>query len=561
MAISAATCAERATSDLLITPDWEVNMELCDIINMYPGQAKDALKVIKKRLGNKSPKVQLLALSVLDTLGKNCGENIFQAIIERSILSDMVKIVKKKPDLSVREKILILIDTWQEALGGPGGRHPKFYAAYNELRSAGVVFPPRDVNSVLLFTPPQTHSIDTFPTDEEAAAIQASLQSDPSELSLSEVKNAKGLADVLNEMLDALDPRNSEGLNQEIIVELVEQCRDYRTRVMTLVSSTLDEELLCQGLGLHDCLECVLQRHDDIVKGVTRHGKGIEVAPISPITNVNHEDDESEDEFAYLSHRSGRNGIQGLSKRTRTPKSESRQSPSNMPVKQNGLTFNGWTEYAQSSPPLPLPPSPKRPIITDTSMNDHLSGDTFNHGRSSKTTEPPMHSISNHNNSNPGSLFSPSPPPYASYANSPSKFSASPVYDEPTSTDVSEKLSSPPWESPTVGNLPPPPGRYTQRQQFFEQKTSIGGNHSSSSSGSSYDSLVGQTQNLSLNSPTRTKPKQDDALFKDLVDFVRTRNSPSKASGSRPPPSNTVAIFVFLSNNSLSASTDIFSAT
>ncbi|KAI3826088.1 hypothetical protein L1987_00130 [Smallanthus sonchifolius] len=262
----------RATSDMLIGPDWSMNLEICDICNHDPVQVKDVVKGIKKRLGSKNPKVQLLALTLLETIVKNCGDFVHMHVAERDLLHDMIKIVKKKPDFHVKEKILVLIDTWQEAFGGARARYPQYYAAYHELLRLGANFPQRSERSAPVFTPPQTQPITSIPhnlqnPENENGTGMPPAEAEFSTLSLTEMQNARGIMDVLAEMLTAIDPEKKEGLRQEVIVDLVEQCRAYRKRVVHVVNSTSDESLLSQGLALNDDLQRVLSKHEALLSG------------------------------------------------------------------------------------------------------------------------------------------------------------------------------------------------------------------------------------------------------------------------------------------------------
>lgn len=264
---------ERATSDFLIGPDWALNLEICDVLNRDPGQAKHIVRGLKKRIGHRNSKIQILALTLLETVIKNCGDIVHMHVAEREVLHEMVKIVKKKPDYHVREKILALIDTWQEAFGGPRAKYPQYYAAYQELLHAGAPFPSRSEQSAPVFTPVQTQPLGSYPqnirdSDSQQPEAESSVEAEFPTLSLTEIQNARGIMDVLAEMLTALEPSsNKEGLRQEVIVDLVEQCRTYKQRVVHLVNSTSDESLLCQGLALNDDLQRVLSKHESISSG------------------------------------------------------------------------------------------------------------------------------------------------------------------------------------------------------------------------------------------------------------------------------------------------------
>lgn len=224
----------------------------------------------------------------------------------------MVKIVRKKADMNVRDKILVLLDSWQEAFGGPRGKYPQYFWAYDELRRTGVEFPERVEQSVPIFTPPPTHSRTELPQpgygmpSHIASRLDEAMASDVPQLSLSEIEAARGGMEVLAEMLHAVDPKDKNAVKNEVIVDLVEQCRSSQRRVLQLVNTTLDEELLQQGLVLNDDLQNVLAKHDAIASGSPLPQELITYSSNAPSASAPYEEDEAEDDFSQLARRPSR---------------------------------------------------------------------------------------------------------------------------------------------------------------------------------------------------------------------------------------------------------------
>lgn len=603
MAANASTLIDKATSDLLIGPDWGMNLEICDMINYDPGQAREVVKAIKKRLGNKSGRVQFLALTVLETVMKNCGEVVHQNVAEKELLNDMVKIVKKKSDMVVRDKILVLLDSWQEAFGGPSSKYPQYYIAYDELRRAGVEFPERTADAVPIFTPPPTRppqsyqqpSYGSFPqpyppygsppsssygsppyAPARLDAVMAA--SDVPVWGSKDLDAAQSGLEVLNEMLNAIDPQDRQAVKDDVIVQLVEQCRSHQKSILQLVNTTSEEGLLCQGLALNDELQRALAKHDAIASGSPLPRELTQDSP-KKFTSYDHEEEDAEDEFSQLAHRQSSRPGRGSGTQETRPSSSAQFAlpPPPQPIRRLNSRLDAQGRQVdllsgelikdvspttpgaltspvgqQTSPPPPENPDLVNPFADSPSFVATPSPQAQQKLHSPAVGAPPQNSLSSF----------PQQPSPAGYV-APWASASPPSYEEQGGQSSSAWSS---YGTNTTSSIPPPPMLYTERNQFFQEQI----NPTNDRPPSAGTGLEQQTMNMSLQDnsnwqaqnapigklaqasslPVPQKPANgssddSDKWFGDLVDFSGvsanfkkagltsslTRPNTSKASG------------------------------
>ncbi|XP_054716882.1 hepatocyte growth factor-regulated tyrosine kinase substrate-like [Uloborus diversus] len=127
---------ERATSHLLLEPDWESVLQICDSIRQGDVQPKYAVSCIKKKLYAQNPHVVLYTLQVLESVMKNCGSPIHAEVASRPFMEELKDLVKSTTNDNVRSRILELIQIWAHAFRN----EPKYRAVqdiFNMLKMDG----------------------------------------------------------------------------------------------------------------------------------------------------------------------------------------------------------------------------------------------------------------------------------------------------------------------------------------------------------------------------------------------------------------------------------------
>ncbi|THU56299.1 hypothetical protein C4D60_Mb11t15810 [Musa balbisiana] len=256
---------EEATSENLDGPDWSANLMICDMVNSDNYNGIEFIRSIKKRIMLKNPRVQYLALVLLETCVKNC-DMAFSVVAAERVLDEMVKLIANPQTVvNNRNKALVMIEAWGES-GDELGYLPVYEETYKSLKSRGIRFPGRDNESLApIFTPP--HSV-----SETEASNSVGPQTYDVPMGNFTAEQIKEAFDVARNSVELLSTVLSSSPHQEVLQDdlsntLFQQCQQSQYTIQSIIEAAGDDEaVLFEALNVNDELQRVVSKYEELKK-------------------------------------------------------------------------------------------------------------------------------------------------------------------------------------------------------------------------------------------------------------------------------------------------------
>lgn len=252
---------EEATAETLDGPDWATNLEICDMINSEKVNSVELIRGIKKRIMLKDPRIQYLALVLLETLVKNC-EKAFSEVAAERVLDEMVKLIDDPLTVvNNRNKALVLIEAWGES-GNELRYLPVYEETYKSLKSRGIRFPGRDDESLApIFTPPRSVS------ETESYAREAHFDVPVTSFTAEQTKEAFDVARNSIELLSTVlsSSPQQDALQDDLTTTLVQQCQQCQYTIQSIIETGGDNEaVLFEALNINDEIQKALSKFEEL---------------------------------------------------------------------------------------------------------------------------------------------------------------------------------------------------------------------------------------------------------------------------------------------------------
>ncbi|KAJ0401627.1 hypothetical protein P43SY_006006 [Pythium insidiosum] len=296
----------KATCEFEKEEHWDRIMKVVDVMSNTSNKnvIKEGVRYLRLRLGDPSPRVALLALTLTEALVKNCNRFVHKEIAGEAFMSEMESVYKVHSckrgheSMECEGRALELIQAWGEAFMDQKFEYPYFIYTYEKLRKKGVKFPKYNKDRAPIFTPPSRPSAAS--SSRASVSSSSSRTSSLNKLSSKEVYHvAVNVAEMFEDMIHEAERDSSSIADRGVIVELAAQALELVHRLQSVIESAAesDSEDLGKYLKVNDALHTALARYDDLKNGVQSgnnqngHSKATSGAAVD-----NNDDDD--DEFA-----------------------------------------------------------------------------------------------------------------------------------------------------------------------------------------------------------------------------------------------------------------------
>ncbi|XP_075648725.1 TOM1-like protein 2 [Castanea sativa] len=273
---------DEATSETLeeMGPNWGLNLRICKLINVEEISGTEIVRAIKKKISsgtgssnNGAVVSQMLSLDLLETCAMNC-EKVFSEVASEKVLDEMVKMIENpQTHLGNRKRGLDLIRAWGQS--EDLAYLPVFHQTYMSLKGRSIPPLVQEGNSLPMqyslesydqqpLSPPERYPIpDTGMHDTGGSSLPFSYRI----LSVEEKKEYLVVTRNSLELFSSILNTETEPkpLKEDLTISMLENCKQSQPVIKAIIESTTDDEgMLFEALYLHDELEQVISKYEQL---------------------------------------------------------------------------------------------------------------------------------------------------------------------------------------------------------------------------------------------------------------------------------------------------------
>ncbi|KAG2233541.1 hypothetical protein INT48_007143 [Thamnidium elegans] len=238
---------EKATNSSVTELDWALVFQICDSVNSTDLGAKEARKLLQKKMISSDPKTQVLALEILNSLAENCTAKFQSQLAAKSFSEDLYHLASSKTtDDRVHGKLAQCLETWNRQFGTDtnfGG----IRRAYDVMMNVGVT--PTQKRTSQRFRQPSLPREPPKPVDVKG-----------------DIELALNSAQLFSQTLSFTDPTVEDISKNELIQEFYNNCKQAQQTLASHLEICEDSNDISYLINANNELLSCFKSYDEMLE-------------------------------------------------------------------------------------------------------------------------------------------------------------------------------------------------------------------------------------------------------------------------------------------------------